>query len=570
MNKKWLTIFIVTLFTFSIVQADICRAADKKQTKEQSAEKKDSVKEDKADSNGSSIKMLLSIIDLKKDLGKRISEKKAAIKKSKSDAEKAALTDELGKLDKQLAQANIDFERMATGIDTSLFEETEDVPFDWKDEVVALLKPGIMELKNLTAKARYKTQLQEELSSYKKLQPVANQANQNLKALIDAVQDQTAKKTLKRLIPEWESIESQISNRMEIIQLELDKIEAEKKSLIETSQESIKNFFKTRGLYMTIAILACAGLILLLRLLRRSLKRSLPGYYTPYRPFHIRAVDLGLQIFTLVSSLFVLVLVFYIFEDWVLLSLCIVILLGLGWAAKTTLPKYWAQSRLMLNLGAVREGERVMIDGIPWLVKNINMYSTLENPDLGMKLRIPIENLLDKTSRTYDKKESWFPCRRDDWVILADGTRGHVVSLSHEMVELVLRGGARKVYQTQDFLGQSPLNLSVNFRIKTLFGISYDLQAISTTTVLKTMEAFINEQIEKEGYEDKMLNLRVEFAQAGGSSLDLVVITDFKGEMAPLYNRLRRAVQRWCTDACTQNNWDIPFPQLTVHKASIG
>ncbi len=41
---------------------------------------------------------------------------------------------------------------------------------------------------------------------------------------------------------------------------------------------------------------------------------------------------------------------------------------------------------------------------------------------------------------------------------------------------------------------------------------------------------------------------------------------DFKGEMAHVYNRLSRAIQRWCVDACTENKWEIPFPQLAVHK----
>jgi len=43
-----------------------------------------------------------------------------------------------------------------------------------------------------------------------------------------------------------------------------------------------------------------------------------------------------------------------------------------------------------------------------------------------------------------------------------------------------------------------------------------------------------------------------------------VVIADFKGEMGELYNRLRRAIQRWSVDACTAYGWEIPFPQLTL------
>jgi len=147
---------------------------------------------------------------------------------------------------------------------------------------------------------------------------------------------------------------------------------------------------------------------------------------------------------TIIFSLFALIFVFYVFEDWVLLSLAIIFLMGVGWGAKNTLPWFWHQSRLMLNIGAVREGERLFYQGVPWLVKKINLFSTLENPTLGVSLRLPIEELMDKTSRPFDKKEPWFPCRRNDWVLLADGTRGCVTSLSHEMVELVQRGGPRK------------------------------------------------------------------------------------------------------------------------------
>ncbi|MDM8538147.1 hypothetical protein QUF70_15450, partial [Desulfobacterales bacterium HSG17] len=477
------------------------------------------------------------------------------------------LKEELGKLDKQLSQANSDFERTATGIDISLFDEKEEVPFDWKDELISLIKPGIVELKHLTVKARYKSQLQEELASYQNLHPMSQQAFENLTNMISKTKDKTVKKSLKKLLPEWKSVESQISNRMEIIQMELDKIEAEKESLMEATQQSVKNFFKTRGLFLIIAIIACAGLVLFLRLLYLTLMKLLPDYSTQYRPFHIRVIDLFFKILTLSLSLLILILVFYIFEDWVLLSLSIIMLLGLGWTVKSTLPRYWEQSRLMLNIGAVREGERIILNNIPWLVKNISMFSQLENPDLAIKLRVPIDVLMDKSSRKFDQNEPWFPCRKNDWVILSDGTRGCVVSASHEMVEMVLRGGSHKVYQTQDFLTQSPMNLSRNFRLKTLFGISYDLQPISTSKILDVLDSYIRKQIADEGYEDDLLNLRVEFSQAGGSSLDLVVISDFKGEMAPLYNRLNRAFQRWCVDACTENKWDIPFPQLMVHKS---
>ncbi len=90
-------------------------------------------------------------------------------------------------------------------------------------------------------------------------------------------------------------------------------------------------------------------------------------------------------------------------------------------------------------------------------------------------------------------------------MILSDGTRGCVTSLSHEMVEMVLRGGAKKVYQTSDFLGLSPLNLSVNFRLKIVFGLSYNLQPLATNRILEILEAHIRKRLAEEEYEKACL-----------------------------------------------------------------
>lgn len=527
-----------------------------------------SVEQMVSDKEETAIKMLSSIMELKKSLSERMAEKNQMFETSSSETEKADLLNEVTKLDKQLAEANADFERIATGIDIGLFAEKKEEQFNWKEELLSLVKPGITEMKRMTVKARHKTKLKDELSSYQDLVPVVKKANENLLTLISKATDKQLKADLENLIPEWEGVENQIKNKLDLVEMQLLEITEKETSLIDGSKKSIKNFFKTRGLILFIAIMAVIGLVLALRVSYLFLMKFTPGSQARYRPFHVRAIGLLYRVMTLVLVLLALILVFYMFEDWVLLSLSIILLMGLGWGAKHTLPQFLSQSRLMLNIGPVREGERIFYQGVPWLVKNINMFSTLENPTLDLSLRVPIGELMDKTSREFDKNEPWFPCRRNDWVILADSTRGCVVSLSHEMVELVQRGGSHKVYQTGDFLAQSPLNLSVNFRLKIFFGISYSLQTESTNRIPEITAAYIQEQIVLEGYEDGLLNLNVEFAQAGASSLDFVVIADFKGDLAPLYMRLSRAIQRWCVDVCTQNGWEIPFPQLTVHKGS--
>ena len=59
-----------------------------------------------------------------------------------------------------------------------------------------------------------------------------------------------------------------------------------------------------------------------------------------------------------------------------------------------------AQVRKALNPALVREGERVMIDGIPWRVDAIGVFSKLRNPLLaGGEMRLPIRSLPNLKSR---------------------------------------------------------------------------------------------------------------------------------------------------------------------------
>ncbi len=182
-----------------------------------------------------------------------------------------------------------------------------------------------------------------------------------------------------------------------------------------------------------------------------------------------------------------------------------------------------------------------------------------------MHLRLPIENMFGLVSRPCQHDEPWFPCQKGDWVAIDGQPFAKVVSLSHEQVEVVELGGRRTMYRTVDFLGMSPANLSSNFSIRVVFGLSYDLQGEITTTVLHKLKEFMQQKFEQHGYVEDCLNLTVDFLQAGASSLDVVVLADFKGSKAAAYRRIERAIARWCVDCCNENNWEIPFPQMTLH-----
>jgi len=84
-------------------------------------------------------------------------------------------------------------------------------------------------------------------------------------------------------------------------------------------------------------------------------------------------------------------IVFYVVEDWVLFSLSILLLLGIAWTLRQALPRYIHQIQIFLNIGSVREGERLLLDGLPWQVRTINVFSTLVNPVAELTQRVPIQ-----------------------------------------------------------------------------------------------------------------------------------------------------------------------------------
>lgn len=513
-------------------------------------------------------KALLSLLDLEVSITNRIEDREKQLKKEKSPIAQKRIKDEIANLDKNLSEATADFERLATGIDPATFSEKRKDTFSWQEELTSLLKPAIRELKNLTITARERTTLQADIARLKELEPIAENALTKLELQVASTDHSALKKDLKLLLPEWKNLNDELRSKLSVLESQLSSLEAEDKPFIDDLQKSTGHFFKNRGLYLAQALIVFFLTLLVFSFVYRIIQKFIPAFRKQHRAFIVRLFDIFYHIVSVVVACLSLFVVFYLVEDWTLLSLLVVLFIAVLWTFRIVLPKFYIQVKLLLNIGSVREGERIMLYGVPWRINNINIFTTLENPDLNIQLRLPIEKLTDHCSRPPAAEENWFPCRKDDWVLLSDASFGKTISISHEAVTLLERGGARKTYQTADFLGLAPKNLSLNFRIKEFFGVSYDVQG-QLGEVVTILYEYIAKRFEGDGFSDRVLDMQVVLNQAGGSSLDLAIIVDFKGAAAPLYNRLRRTIQGYCVDACSENGWEIPFPQLVVHKPDI-
>ncbi|MES9879685.1 MAG: hypothetical protein ABW185_02245, partial [Sedimenticola sp.] len=389
---------------------------------------------------------LKSFIELKGNLRRDIKALNKRLQAAQSDAEKRGLKQQLEQREADLQATTRNFEDIAAGVDISSLRKEEIQVFDFQKEVLGLLKPALDEMKSMTAHVRQKSELKEKINYFGRRLPVIEQAIANTNKLQEGGQDKALVSSLKETAAAWGKQQAFMQSELQAAQLQLDKLVASETSISEASQSYLKSFFQKRGLYLTTALLTIFGIILLSRLSHSVMHRYLPSFRKVHRSFRIRLIELVHRILTILLMIIGPMVVFYVVEDWMLFSLGILLLIGIAWTLRQALPRYWKQIQLFLNIGSVREGERIFLEGLPWQVQQINVYSILVNPAAEISQRVPIDNLVGLKSRPYSDDEPWFPCRKGDWVILNDGVRGKVIGTSPEMVQLVARGGALVTY----------------------------------------------------------------------------------------------------------------------------
>jgi len=421
----------------------------------------------------------------------------------------------------------------------------------------------------MTARPREIEKLRSEEAYFKERIPITEDAPQAIQELIDKTKDPKLQARLTSLKQTWLDRKQELLSHLAVVQYQLDKKLQEKKSLVESAQSLLRGFFKTRGKNLALSFLALVFVLLLLRFFHRIIHKISPIHKSGKHLIYVRLFDVAYEVFTFAGAIGAALLVLYVSGDWVLLALAGILLFGVAWTARHSLPRFWDQVKLLTNFGTVRKDERVMYNGLPWRVGPINLFTYLKNPELtGGTLRLPLKELQDLRSRPFHPGEPWFPCKKDDWVILADETWGKVITQTPEVVRLLLLGGSRKTYPAPDFLQQNPTNLSTGFRLKLTFGIDYQHQAVSTREIPKALEEMLVSELTRQGHGDVLAELRVEFKEAGASSLDLEILADFSGRAAPDYMRLSRAIPGIAVDACNKYGWVIPFTQITLHTAN--
>jgi hypothetical protein len=478
----------------------------------------------------------------------------------------------------QIDRLNLNFDSMATNLslEDSSLKKKEKSP--WTKQLEEITLPLLQAIRDLTEKPRKVDSLKKHITDLENILTIHKEASHSLKELgtVRSEIEDSSKPEEKLYLSRLVLLESKYDPELTKLNLlearkNLEQILSSDESLIDSAKSQIKDFFKNRGKNLLVTFAAFCGLWWLLNRFRKWVLRF--NLFSQLSPSFGKLFSAAYNIFILIICLLVGMACLYFFNDWLLISLIVMALILVAWTSRQYIPTFLQEIKLIVNLGTVREGERLLWNGVPWLVKDIGLNATLINQNLeGGEIRLPVKNLIDKHSRPLVEGEPWFPTKTGDWVILEDGSYGWVKHQTLEQVILNLKGDSLKHYSTTDFLKQSPLNISVGFRYCIEFGLDYGVQDRICKEIPVLFENGLKNILSSffEGYSPDFKFLEVRFDNPGPSSLNLMIIIHADGKCADRHEENRREIQTALVQISNENNLTIPFSQLTINMANGG
>ena len=497
-------------------------------------------------------------MDDRSELGERIEQ---ANEQDKKDLRRQAdeLTNDIVQLRRTLETIAIG------GVDTSLFVDTQpEEGGNWREDIALIAGPVLDSLKELTDKPRKLKALNDDIALHQLEMDTASQALTNLQPELEQDPSGDLGVSLARLEKVWTDRRDDAKSAIDITRFQIADLQGDQ-PLTTTVIKALINFLTGRGLTLAIALVAALSVWFGVRFMLRGYRATISSSDSPERRTRYRLAAYSVHALTSLLILIAIFVVFYERGDVLLLGLLILLIVGLAMGIRHLLPQYISEARLLLNIGAMREAERITYKGLPWRVESINMYTVLKNPELHGVLRIPLADLHGVISRP-SAKDSWFPTSRGDCVLFPQGTLMEVIDQNPDTVELQSRGGQQLSVPTQEFYNKEMINLSrgQSFGVISTFGIDYGYQDLSLNTVPKVLRDAVRKTLTASDMEPFIKDIRVELKEAGDSSIDYWLHVTMDSTAAKSYLRIQRMMQSACIQACSEQSWTIPYPHVSL------
>ena len=479
---------------------------------------------------------------------------------------KVALEGQISESERILKNAQTAFESIVTGgLDLENFQEMPDQSFDWQSDLIEIIQPIFQSLKDLTEQPRAMERIRKTIEFYQKnLVEIENSIQKIQEWQSKQIVDLSARRQIKEIEESWLLRKSEAQRNLELFQLQLRNLQIRQESIWSSVWTAFGAFLTGRGLNLMLAVLATMAVWFGMRSVLRFMvpKEGVDEFQT--RSQYSRVLFYTYRILMMMASTADFLIVLYVTGDWLLLGLALLILAGIAIGLKKYLPQFLAEAKLLLNLGAVREGEMVTYEGVPWMVKSINIYSHLVNPVLeGGELRMPLREMSQLISQPIADNEPWFPSNLHDYILLPDGSFGQVVIQTPEFVQIKSREMIR-TYLVSDYLNLAVKNLSMGtFACVGNFGLSLEHQAICLDKVPKAFEVAIKSNFERNEMRSALEELRVEMNSIQSASIQYFLYVQMKSGAAEHYWKIQRMMQQACVATCNREGWKIENPDST-------
>jgi hypothetical protein len=517
----------------------------------------------------SKIRSLTEVVKTLEEISRRIESNSRLLSSKSYLGQEDAVRKDIADLQLQRDSLSSSLEEIITGVDTGdLNDEINDSEIDVVKEITSLLGPLIFELKKVTSRPREIEKLKRDAFNLERKLVIIEEAIANVKEGLAVASEKKLRDTITKIKDNWESKKQALRAQLDVVEHKLLQREENQESFSTSITQIFQLFFRSRGRNILVAVLASLGFWLFSNrfyawLYTRPLLRK------HNQKFEFRLLGITVHLLSIVGSVFIFLLVLYFFGDWVLLLLFSTLLVVTLWSSRTAITAFWSQITLLLNIGAVREGEVITLNNIPWKIDRLNLYCRLSNPRLsGGKIRITAGELLKMRSRPLVKGDVWFPTETGDWIVLGpDKQSGQIEMQTPEMVVLRLLGGSKKYFQTSTFVSLCPHVLTQGFRVAVFFGLDYRHQKELSESIISTLKLALTQELSNRGFHQNVRGISVEVKEAASSSITMALLADFDGAAAPQFERLHRIINDIAIRTCTTNGWTIPFNQIVLHKS---
>lgn len=442
--------------------------------------------------------------------------------------------------------------------------------FKWQEELLVIVKPLFAEMRSLTEKPRERDRLNyENIELESKYKAISD----GLKALSAIPEDQMTPETSKRvtaLSKQWTRYQQELLNQKNILNLQLKELEDAEVPLEERIKNALSSIFLGRGLILLMAILSGVGIVLVFgvgvkRIYIRFEQKRLKQRKARKVNTRIRFLWIIYNVVVYVSAMLAFLSVIYVQGDMVLFGLAILLIFFGIISLRNYAPRYVSELKIFLNLGAVREGERIMYRGIPWEVKRLSFYCTCVNPVLeNGRIRISLSEIANLNSRPFNSEEEWFPTEVGDNIFLPDGNYAKIKRQTPEMV--YLDSFFREIMiPSSDFYSMRIQNVADGFYVSPTFGLDYSHTDLSIAEVSSAFEAKVRERLNDIGVTQYLRSISVQVKRiVYGQAIEYAVVMEYEGECAGSYFRIERLTNHACLEVCQEKGWKLPRQQILV------